>query len=77
MQLVISQTGSVRCIYDESLDLHRLGQVTIRRGSYVEPDSQGEWQADMAPVRGPVLGPFKRRSDALAAERAWLTAHWL
>jgi hypothetical protein len=24
-----------------------------------------------------MLGPFQRRSDALAAERAWLEAHWL
>ena len=30
-----------------------------------------------APVGGPVLGPFDRRSEALEAERAWLEAHWL
>ncbi len=77
MQLVISQTGSVRCIYDEELDLHRLGRMTIRRGSFVEPAVNGQWSADLAPVNGPVLGSFKRRSDALEAERAWLIDHWL
>jgi len=26
----------------------------------------------MGPVRGPVLGPFKNRTEALQAEREWL-----
>ena len=30
-----------------------------------------------SPVGGPTLGPFARRSDALAQETAWLEAHWL
>ena len=30
------------------------------------------WTANLAPVGGPVLGPFARRGDALAAEVAWL-----
>ncbi len=77
MHLVITQTGTTRCIYDDALDLHSLGHVTIRRGSYVEPDANGLWQADLTPVNGPVLGPFKRRHDALEAERAWLLAYWL
>ncbi|MEQ9380028.1 MAG: hypothetical protein RJP95_04140 [Pirellulales bacterium] len=77
MHLVITPTGTTRCIYDDVLDLHHLGRVTIRRGSHVEPDAHGRWQADMSPVKGPVLGPFKRRQAALEAERAWLLAHWL
>jgi hypothetical protein len=43
----------------------------------VEPDTVGRWLADMAPVDGPVLGPFDRRSEALAAEREWLEQNWL
>ena len=77
MQLVIDSQGGVRCVYDETLPLAELGRVTITRGSHVEPDEQGQWMADLAPVRGPRLGPFAARSEALAAERAWLDAHWL
>jgi hypothetical protein len=77
MQLVITPTGTVRCLYDESLDLAALGALTIRRASYVEPDELGCWLADLSPVAGPVLGPFDCRSQALTAERAWLESHWL
>ena len=31
--------------------------------------------ADMLPVNGPVLGPFKTRQEALDAETTWLKAH--
>ena len=77
MHLVVQPTGDVACIYDESLDLTSLGQLQIRRASHVEPNVQGEWLADMSPVAGPMLGPFANRSQALAAERAWLDEHWL
>ena len=77
MQLVIQYDGTLRCLYGETLDLSQFGQLMIRRGSHVEPDAQGLWRADMAPAGGPVLGPFPRRSDALAAEEAWLSAYWL
>ena len=72
MQLVIDAAGNVRCIYDEELDLRKLGQVQITRASHVEPDADGFWWADMGPVDGPVLGPYSSRSAALAAERRWL-----
>lgn len=77
MELLIGKTGQVRCIYGEAIDLSSLGQLTITRASQVEPDSQGQWWADLAPVNGPKLGPFTLRSDALAAEHAWLMTHWL
>ena len=77
MQIVISPDGSVRCVYDELLDLTALGQVRIARGSHVEPDAQGRWWAELKPVSGPKLGPFDRRSQALEAEREWLEASWL
>ena len=48
MQLVITPTGRVRCLYGEELDLHQLGRMTIRRGSHVEPTETGQWL-----VRGP------------------------
>jgi hypothetical protein len=77
MEVVISPEGLVRCLYGEELDLLRLGRVTIRRGSYVEPDQQGRWMADLSPLDGPRLGPFELRSEALVAERDWLEQHWL
>jgi hypothetical protein len=77
MQLLIEPQGHVRCIYVEAIDLPSLGKLTVRRGSYVEPDGHGQWTADLSPVSGPVLGPFVLRSEALAAELAWLEANWL
>jgi hypothetical protein len=72
MELVVDAGGSVRCIYDEALDLREIGPLKITRASHVEPDRDGFWWADMGPSGGPVLGPFGSRSEALGAERGWL-----
>jgi hypothetical protein len=77
MQLVITPDGAIRCLYDEAIDLSQFGPLSIARGSHVEPTARGQWQADLAPVGGPTLGPFAVRSEALAAERDWLEANWL
>ena len=77
MQLIIESDGTIRCLYDEALDLTPLGNLQIQRGSHVEPDQHGRWFADMSPLDGPLLGPFNKRSGALAAESAWLTSNWL
>ena len=77
MELVVQPDGDVRCVYDEAINLSALGRLQIKRGSHVEPDADGRWIADLAVVQGPRLGPFERRSDALDAEREWLTANWL
>ena len=77
MQLVVQSDGNMRCLYYEELDLEVFGKLAIERGSYVEPTSDGQWTADLSPVNGPVLGPFRYRSDALNAERQWLEQHWL
>lgn len=75
MHLLISPAGNVRCIYAEAISLQELGTVSIQRASHVEPDASGNWLADLTPVSGPVLGPFTLRSEALAAEIAWLEQH--
>ena len=72
MELVVDAGGDVRCIYDDALDLRELGKLQITRASHVEPDRHGFWCADMRPVDGPVLGPFKKRTEALQAERGWV-----
>ncbi len=77
MQIVVDSHGQVRCVYSESIDLAALGDLTIHRGSHVEPDERGQWFADLCPTGGPSLGPFMKRSEALAAEQAWLEEHWL
>ena len=74
MELVVDAAGDVRCVYGEELDLREFGRLQITRASHVEPDRDGFWWADMGPVGGPVLGPFRSRSEALGAERGWLAA---
>ena len=74
MELVVGFDGGVRCIYDEALDLRDLGKLQITRASHVEPDDEGYWWADMGPVYGPILGPFRSRTEALGAERKWLAS---
>ena len=72
MELVVGADGVARCIYDEEIDLREIGTLKITRASHVEPDAEGCWWADMGPSGGPVLGPFKSRTEALGAERTWL-----
>jgi len=77
IELVIDPDGNARCIYAEDIDLAALGEVGVVRASHCEPDEHGRWWADLAPVNGPKLGPFTKRSEALSAEVAWLRRHWL
>jgi hypothetical protein len=77
MDLIVSPDGTIRAVYAEEIDLTNLGTAHICRASHVEPDSRGRWMADLSPVNGPALGPFNRRSEALAAELVWLEANWL
>lgn len=77
MDIIILNDGSARCVYGESINLHALGQTDIRRASHVEPNTDGQWMADLSPVGGPILGSFMDRSQALAAETEWLAKHWL
>jgi hypothetical protein len=34
-----------------------------------------QWYADLLPVRGPVIGPYDSKQEALDAEVEWLKAH--
>ena len=77
MQLIIDSCGTIRCLYDESIDLAALGCESITRASHVEPERGGHWFADLSPVGGPRLGPFGKRSEALRMENDWLSMHVL
>jgi hypothetical protein len=77
MNLIVQPNGTVACLYDETLDLTGLGRLKIARASHVELTPSGQWTADLSPVAGPVLGPFRTRGEALHAERIWLEEHRL
>jgi len=70
--IVIDERGVGKTLYTESIPLEKLGELKITRASHVEPDGKGKWKADVRPSGGPVLKPFKTRSEALAAEVKWL-----
>jgi len=69
--------GTARAIYDETIDLRRLGVIKVARASFVEPATGGTWQVDLSPVGGPQFYGFSCRSQALAVEANWLMRHWL
>ncbi len=75
--IAIQPDGSVRFVYsDELAGLLDLGPADVRRASHVEPEGDS-WTADLSPVGGPKLGPFRLRKHALAAEVAWIEEHIL
>lgn len=73
--MIVQPNGEITTLYAEVLDLAALGALKIARASEVEPDDQGDWWAQI--LDGPRLGPFPLRSQALAAEVAWLIEHRL
>lgn len=78
MKIKINPDGAMIALYTEAINLSEIGQiVAIRRASHIEPTPDNRWVADMTPVSGPVLGPFDFRSQALAAEVAWLEENLL
>ncbi len=77
LPMSVQSNGQIRCVYDETIELSTLGELSIQRGSHVEPDAHGRWSVDLSPVNGPSLGPFRLRSQALEAEHQWLVLHWL
>ena len=77
MELIFESSGNARCVYSDTLPLASIGRLRIERASHVEPNDKGEWIADLSPVSGPTLGPFSKRTDAIAAEVQWLRDNWL
>lgn len=78
LQAFFQRFRSLNVGSNDQLDqLVALGRLSIRRASHVEPDDHARWWADLGPVGGPRLGPFDRRSQALAEERIWIESHFL
>jgi hypothetical protein len=69
MKIFIEDTGKIKCLYNEALDIRRLGKSRIQRAAWVEPGSgenQDKWVVTLAD--GTFAGVFNLRSDALKAE---------
>jgi hypothetical protein len=72
----IDTTGNLKFVYNDRLAaLLEEGTSRVSRASHVEPTGYGTWIADLSPVDGPTLGPFKLRREALTAEVDWLEAN--
>jgi len=69
--------GSFTFVHDDDVAeiMAAVGPSRICRASHVEPDEDGSWWADLAPVGGPILGPFRRRDEALREELEWLAVN--
>lgn len=90
--LNINGDGTIEGIYSDELQ-EIMGEiegavVDTNRVSHVEPGKDGQWYADMSPLKDvmndectitefPKLGPFTLRADALAAEVAWLNKNYI
>lgn len=72
MIISIDLNGGIRAIYSDGFNWQALGRPMIQRASEVEPDHLGLWYADLTLSDGPKIGPFARRTDAIAAEVRWL-----
>ena len=76
LDIIIDTDGTLRFIHNDDMQaLIEQGEAKIVRASHVEPNERGQWEADMSPSDGPVLGPFRTRGEALDAEVAWLKAN--
>jgi len=40
MNLIVNLDGTASCLWDEAIDLTKLGKVTVRRASRIEWDAQ-------------------------------------
>ena len=75
MKLAISPNGAITAIYSDDLEslMDQAATKQIVRQSHVEPGPDGMWYAEMI-GDGAVLGPYKLRAEALAAEVEYLEA---
>ena len=63
--------GTIKCLYNEQLDLASLGKLKIKRASYVEFNNKKQrWEAKLP--SGKLIGIGKTRSKAVIAEIKYL-----
>lgn len=69
----VTPRGRMIFLYQEKVNLEQEGVVeSVVRASDVEPDERGEWWVTIRNRERTTLGPFRKRSQALNAEVAWL-----
>ena len=74
MIIDVLPSGQLMFIYDDELrEIIEHGESVMKRVSHVEPDEDANFTADLSPIGGPVLGPFRLRQEALK----WLESHVL
>ena len=66
--------GTVVGLYTDAIDLRALGHVRAERASTVDWDEAAQAWCARIFVTGEVLGPFRRRDEAVDAERRALAA---
>lgn len=79
MTIVVKQGGAIRMLYSDRVPLQLLGPVHIERASNVEYSAEhGGWTVQFSNGtylhRHNEVAHFTKRSDALAAEVAYLEA---
>jgi hypothetical protein len=90
VRVVVPPGGEARWIHDDRTTefMAAAGQPVIRRASHVDQwadlsttaqaataGPQEGWFADLSPVSGPVLGPFRTHDEAIRTEIHWLLAN--
>lgn len=70
---IVVKDGEIRFIHNDGFAIFMdQGIAKTKRASHVEPDDDNLWWADLSPIKGPKLGPFKFRQEALDAEIFWI-----
>lgn len=71
---MIDKEGTTKQIYNDDFVILALKVERIKRASSVEllHERSQQWKADMFLSGGPVLGPYRRRDEAIKAEIDWL-----
>lgn len=75
VKIKINPDGTAHILYTEDIPIEELGKVhDIKRLFHVEPTQDNRWTATVGLGTSEclVLGPFEKRSDALAAEVEWI-----
>lgn len=77
IRIIRGHDGTLRYVYDDDVHKHlsKLGEVSIKRATHVEPDENGLWYADLSPVGGEKVTGFKTHQEAIDFELKWLNEH--